>query len=748
MKKMLLSKINISIITFMCLLIFIINTVYGDDADVVVSSEFVDMQFKIDSKNYTSKKLSNKLDVSPEINNNITMIPFRAFLTEFGYKIEWDDKTKSIIASDGKNTIKLSINSDTAYVNNKTQKLDSKPYIKNGRTLIPLRFVAEASGAEVKWFEETKTISVSRLGFYDTGSVLFYDQTNRSIDKRNAYVYNGTNIQTIPLKNQLIKNSFPYKGTILITLLESDIDSYNLVTYEDGKFKVLLENFEIVSTLEFNDSMLIQGYDREKKVNNIYIYDGISIKLLKKDFTLGEHIIYENKLVINKYDSFRKYSIVTIDKDWNVETLKDDFIIKDKLVEDGLLFITSKESSGNKSPFSIYNGTEFKVIHDDLDMDLERTILFESEEYGIKYKNILTAAKNVSTKGKEFFVALRNMGGTSDDYKLYDITIENEIIEDSKVEKTPSSLPVKMIKKFNGYIYIHLNGTYSLFRTKTLIPKIIMSGIKENDKIIEKTMSKNGMFLTLSDSETINYDCDFIDSKIFKNQLLVQIHNRGKVIKDNEDYILNIFNKSLKTNETELSVARDVKKVNKIIEHMNKLFIDVVDIDRLTDDERYTLILFDPEKDLDYQIKNLVIGMETKVWQPIEGALVINGYEADIDKYKVYLYSDGFNEILSNFQSSYWTNIGDKVYTSGLDEDSNEINLYSIDSKGKELIQRNFSATKIEKALNNYFFINAKITNKNSPHYNKKILYIWNEKSKKFVDVEVDIDLTDIVHFK
>jgi hypothetical protein len=712
-----------------------------------VSNEFVDMEFQIDSKKFISKKVSTNLDTAPEIKNNITMLPFRAFLEELGYLIEWNDKTKLITASDGKNTIKLTINSKTAYVNGEKLTMSNAPYIKNGRTLIPLRFVAENSGANVEWIAETRTIKVSRLGEYNTGSVLFYDQTNRSKDKRNAYIYDGKSVVKIPLNEQLIKNSLPYKGSILITLLESEIDSYNLVTYKDGEFKVLLENFEIVDTLEFNDTMIIQGYDRERKVNNIYRYDGVSLIKIADNFTIGEHIIYKGKLVINKYDSYRNYSIVTIDEKWNIETLKEDFIIKDKIVEDDLLFITSKESSGDKSPFSIFNGENFDVIHDDLDMDLERTILFESNENGQSYKNIITVAKNIETKGKEYFVVLRNQGGNSEEYELYDMTVDYQIIVDSNVEKTPSKLTVAMIKKFNDEIYVHLNGTYSLFRTSTLEPYFI-EDTEENKKIIENTMSKNGKFIKLTEATTINYDCDFVESKIFENQLLIQIHQRGKIIEADKDYILNLFNINKSTNVTELSIIRDVKKIEKVLEHVGKLFIDVTDIDRLTEKDRHTLILFDPTQDLKYQVKNLVIGLETKSWETIEGGVVISGYEEDIDKYKIYLYSDEFHEILSNFKSSYITKIGDTVYTSGLDEDANKTDLYAIDSTGKELIKENFDASKIEEALNDFFFINAKITNKSSKHYNKKILYIWNKNTKKFTDIEVDIDLTDIVHFK
>ena len=56
--------------------------------------------------------------------------------------------------------ITLRIGESVAYINNEIQFLDSPPYIKNGRTMVPLRFIAEAFGSEVFWEPETKTVRI------------------------------------------------------------------------------------------------------------------------------------------------------------------------------------------------------------------------------------------------------------------------------------------------------------------------------------------------------------------------------------------------------------------------------------------------------------------------------------------------------------------------------------------------------------------------------------------------------------
>jgi len=57
-------------------------------------------------------------------------------------------------------TIKLVVDSTTAEVNGEEVTLDVPPTVMNGRTLVPLRFIAESFGAEVGWDGETRTITL------------------------------------------------------------------------------------------------------------------------------------------------------------------------------------------------------------------------------------------------------------------------------------------------------------------------------------------------------------------------------------------------------------------------------------------------------------------------------------------------------------------------------------------------------------------------------------------------------------
>lgn len=116
-----------------------------------------------DIKPITVTLNGNKLTFSenPYIENGTTMVPMRAIFEALGASVDYDTETKAITATKGSTVIKLFANSDTATVNGKEVTLTSPVANKNGTTMVPLRLVSEALGAEVSWDAESKTINIS-----------------------------------------------------------------------------------------------------------------------------------------------------------------------------------------------------------------------------------------------------------------------------------------------------------------------------------------------------------------------------------------------------------------------------------------------------------------------------------------------------------------------------------------------------------------------------------------------------------
>lgn len=66
--------------------------------------------------------------------------------------------------------VSLQINNKNIKVNNQTKEMDVAPFLKSDRTFVPVRFVSEAFGFDVKWDDSTNTVTISdeRNMFFDT----------------------------------------------------------------------------------------------------------------------------------------------------------------------------------------------------------------------------------------------------------------------------------------------------------------------------------------------------------------------------------------------------------------------------------------------------------------------------------------------------------------------------------------------------------------------------------------------------
>ena len=78
--------------------------------------------------------------------NGRTLAPLRAIFEALGAKVQWNTSDRSIVITKGATTIKLQIGSTTALNNGAQVTLDAAPIIVNGRTLVPVRFVARTWG--------------------------------------------------------------------------------------------------------------------------------------------------------------------------------------------------------------------------------------------------------------------------------------------------------------------------------------------------------------------------------------------------------------------------------------------------------------------------------------------------------------------------------------------------------------------------------------------------------------------------
>ena len=89
------------------------------------------------------------------------LVPLRGVFEALGAQVDYQASTRTVLASRGATSLKLQIGSTTAYVDNSPVKLDVPAQVVLGRTLVPLRFVSEAMGAQVAWNASTRTVAIN-----------------------------------------------------------------------------------------------------------------------------------------------------------------------------------------------------------------------------------------------------------------------------------------------------------------------------------------------------------------------------------------------------------------------------------------------------------------------------------------------------------------------------------------------------------------------------------------------------------
>lgn len=92
-----------------------------------------------------------ELDTTPMIRSATVFVPLRGVFEQFKAQVSFDKKSLKVVAVKGKNTVVLVVGSNRAKVNGVQQIMPIPAFIYNNRTMVPLRFISESLGCEVKW---------------------------------------------------------------------------------------------------------------------------------------------------------------------------------------------------------------------------------------------------------------------------------------------------------------------------------------------------------------------------------------------------------------------------------------------------------------------------------------------------------------------------------------------------------------------------------------------------------------------
>lgn len=158
-----------------------------------------------------------KTDVDPQIINGRTLVPVRVIFEHLQAKVYWNDTLKQVTVATDNKTIILTVNSNTVMVNSSRYVLDTAPIIKEGRTLIPVRFISETLGNKVEWDEKTRSVKINS------------PDSQATPPTKPIYKYNINSISIKPQKNEDV-----------ITLNTTCTSSPSMMVYADP-YRIVLD---------------------------------------------------------------------------------------------------------------------------------------------------------------------------------------------------------------------------------------------------------------------------------------------------------------------------------------------------------------------------------------------------------------------------------------------------------------------------------------------------------------------------
>ena len=235
-----------------------------------------------------------KFDVDPILLNDRTMVPFRAIFEALGCSVSWDDNTETAMGERNGTKIELPIGKKTVRVGGEAQTLDQPAVVVNDRTLVPLRFVSETLGAQVKWLEESQTVVITAAVPSET--VLL---TQKSITDAGTWT-REINAEGA-LNNQAMRGLIPDKQGATIDDADASKAKPAVMDFslrEGGTYKVWVRSKDFANNqpgdryfnIGFNDQPMIaqrfgahggNGYawatggtvELPKGANKVYVYD-------------------------------------------------------------------------------------------------------------------------------------------------------------------------------------------------------------------------------------------------------------------------------------------------------------------------------------------------------------------------------------------------------------------------------------------------------------------------------------------
>ena len=234
-------------------------------------------------------------DVPPVIIEGRTLVPIRAIAEAAGADVTWDGKKRQVYIESGNDEMYLKIDSKTATVNGKSKTLDVSCTIISGRTMVPIRFVAESFNYNVSWNEAERIVNITSMSekvMFSTVGTANVEGGFRVTVKFNSGMRGDYKISKLTNPDRLVldvenaqidySRQFNFENDVVKDVRAANHDSYLRFTFdltEAAKYKTYVNNAKDAIVITFSvptkGEITEPGDDDEKEEKKEKEDDGI-----------------------------------------------------------------------------------------------------------------------------------------------------------------------------------------------------------------------------------------------------------------------------------------------------------------------------------------------------------------------------------------------------------------------------------------------------------------------------------------
>lgn len=324
--------------------------------------------------------------------NGSVYVPLRMVSQLLKSYVDWDGTKKLVSIYAPNHTVKLTLGAKTAQHNDQSFALNAPAKLKNDAVYVPIRFVAQSLGADVKWQSETRTVTVDDGNPYELGYSFTSVTTVFWLDKKSGNLYTSDPANTpAVLTGKLDYTHHDYTslhvdmlkfGEFVVTMTDDFGEPHVHTEYTAGyvKNKKLIDQAAVRFFQRMTPNVTRLG-------NQAVLSDGKTVRILNADGSVDK--------------SYDLKKLGGLDEVYGVEGIGENYLLI-RPNQTGLLMLVNPETGSKKElyelldpadqEYALMNDTPYRgdalVVDDEHDgvLDLHYISIKDHKEHKLEVK--------------------------------------------------------------------------------------------------------------------------------------------------------------------------------------------------------------------------------------------------------------------------------------------------------------------------------------------------------------------------